>query len=317
MKKNIYQFLIVIALATSTFGLRAQQSMHGHAPLSNVVSCKEDYDDEEMEEYSIWGLSFGLNIGAYFGNPKTAAVYNGAGPFQGYINEAAMIRWYSIPERIGMDGAFQNDPNTVNVIKDFYNTQNYGFNSDFASSNMRYNPAMYVGLNLKWNFNRYAAIVMNMNAAKLKAVGQFTMQVTPSSQNNQFNSGTQLLSVAGEEQRFNLNLGYRQGWMMGDMSNFFVQVGGSMLGTKWMSNYALVADRQFDLITQSFVAGQQTLEATPNTGVGFGAYIETGVEFWIGKYSFDLGFGFSRDKVIIYTLEENVTNKWLQATFNI
>jgi hypothetical protein len=71
------------------------------------------------------------------------------------------------------------------------------------------------------------------------------------------------------------------------------------------------------LITQGFVAGQQSLATTPNTGVGFGAYIETGVEFWIGKYSFDLGIGFSRDKVIIYTLEENVTNKWIQATFNI
>lgn len=275
------------------------------------------YDEEEEEEDSISGLTFGLNLGSYFANGRTANVYNGGGPFAGFINDAAMIRWYSIPERIGMDGAFQNDPNTVNVIKDFYNTQNYGFNSDYASSNMRYNPAMCVGLNLKWNFNRYAAIIMNMNAMKLKAVGQFTMQVTPSSQNNQFNSGTQLLSVAGEEQRFNLNLGYRQGWMMGDMSNFFVQVGGSMLGTKWMENYALVANRQFDLITQGFVAGQQSLATIPNTGVGFGAYIETGIEFWIGKYSFDLGVGFSRDKVIIYTLEENVTNKWIQATFNI
>jgi hypothetical protein len=298
-------------------------SMHVHAQslgrmqVINTGHLFQYDEDEEAEEDSIRGLSIGLNLGSYFANAKTAAVYNGGGPFAGYINDASMIRWYSIPERIGMDGAFQNDPNTVNVIKDFYNTQNYGFNSDYASTNMRYNPAMYVGLNLKWNFNRYAAIIMNMNAMKLKAVGQFTMQVTPSSQNNQFNSGTQLLSVAGEEQRFNLNLGYRQGWMMGDMSNFFVQVGGSMLGTKWMENYALVADRQFDLITQGFVAGQQSLATTPYTGVGFGAYIETGIEFWIGKYSFDLGVGFSRDKVIIYTLEQNVTNKWIQATFNI
>jgi hypothetical protein len=274
-------------------------------------------DEEETEEDSISGLTFGLNLGSYFANAKTAAVYNGSGPFAGYLNDAAMIRWYSIPERIGMEGPFQNDPNTVNVIKDFYNTTSYTFNSDYAASNMRYNPAMYVGLNLKWNFNRYAALIMNVNATKLKAVGQFTMQVIPSSQNNTFNSGTQLLSVAGEEQRFNLNLGYRQGWMMGDMSNFFVQVGGSMLGTKWMSNYVLVANRQFELITQGFVQGQQSLSATPNTGVGFGAYIETGFEFWIGKYSFDIGLGFSRDKVIIHTLEQNVTNKWLQATFNI
>lgn len=315
MKNQLRIIPVAVILLLAALQLHAQS--FGRTQVLNTGQLFQYDEDEEAEEDSIRGLSIGLNLGSYFANAKTAAVYNGGGPFAGYINDAAMIRWYSIPERIGMDGVFQNDPNTVNVIKDFYNTQNYGFNSDYASTNMRYNPAMYVGLNLKWNFNRYAAIIMNMNAMKLKAVGQFTMQVTPSSQNNQFNSGTQLLSVAGEEQRFNLNLGYRQGWMMGDMSNFFVQVGGSMLGTKWMSNYALVADRQFDLITQGFVAGQQALATTPNTGVGFGAYIETGIEFWIGKYSFDLGIGFSRDKVVIYTLEENVTNKWIQATFNI
>jgi hypothetical protein len=284
-----------------------------HQPIQSLTIRD---DDEEPEEDSIHGLSFGINLGSYFANARTANVYNGSGPFEGFINDAAMVRWYSIPERIGMNGPFALS-NDVREIQTFYNTQSYWFNTDFAPTNMRYNPAMYVGLNMKWNFNRYAAVIMNVNATNLKAVGQFTMQITPSSQNNQFNSGTQLLSVAGEEQRFNINLGYRQGWMMGDMSNFFVQVGGSMLGTKWMENYAIVADRQFDLITQSFVAGQTPMSANPNTGVGFGAYIETGVEFWIGKYSFDLGLGFSRDKVIIYTLEENVTNKWIQATFNI
>jgi hypothetical protein len=276
------------------------------------------YEDDEEPEDSIRGLSIGLNLGSYFASAKTANVYNGSGPFEGYLNEAAQIRWYSIPERIDDDGAFAFDQNTVNVIKDFYATASYGFNSDFAPTNMRYNPAMYVGLNLKWNFNRYAALVMNVNGTKLKSVGQFTMQVAGSSINNTPNSqGIELLTVAGEEQRFNMNLGYRQGWMMGDMSNFFVQIGGSMLGTRWMRNYVLVADRQFDLISQSFALGQQPLSATPTTGIGFGAFVQTGVEFWIGRYSFDIGIGFSRETVKIHTFEKNVTNKWIQATFNI
>ena len=274
------------------------------------------YDEDEEPEDSIRGLSIGLNIGSYFANAKTANVYNGSGRFGDYLNEAAQIRWYSIPERIGMNGAFQNDINTKTVIQNYYQTDYYEVNLDNVPPNMRYNPAMYVGLNLKWNFNRYAALIMNMNGTKLKAVGQFTMQVTPSSQNSNDN-GTRLLSVVGEEQRFNMNLGYRQGWMMGDMSNFFVQVGGSMLGTRWMRNYVLVADRQFDLISQSFVQGQQPLSATPTTGIGFGAFVQTGVEFWIGRYSFDIGIGFSRETVKIHTFEKNVTNKWIQATFNI
>jgi len=275
------------------------------------------YDDDEEREDSIRGLSFGLNIGSYFANEKTANIYNGSGPFDGYVNESANIRWYSIPERIGMNGPFAISAD-VREIQTFYNTGGaaYTFPADYAPTNMRYNPAMYVGLNVKYNFNRYAAIVFNTNAAKLKAVGQFTMQLPVSSQSMN-NVGPTLLSIAGEEQRFNMNLGYRQGWMMGDMSNFFVQFGGSLLGTKWMRNYVIVANRQYDLITQSFVAGQTAISATPNTGVGFGGFVETGFEFWIGKYSFDIGMGFSREKVIIYTYEKNVTNKWLQATFNL
>ena len=276
------------------------------------------YEDDEEPEDSIRGLSIGLNLGSYFASAKTANVYNGSGPFEEYLNEAAQIRWYSIPERIGQDGPFAFDQNTAGVIENFYNIDSYSFRSDYAPTKMRYNPAMYVGLNLKWNFNRYAALIMNLNGARLKAVGQFTMQVTGSSINNTPNSqGIELLTVAGEEQRFNMNFGYRQGWMMGDMSNFFVQVGGSMLGTRWMRNYVLVADRQFDLISQGFVQGQQPLSATPTTGIGFGAFVQTGVEFWIGRYSFDIGIGFSRETVKIHTFEKNVTNKWIQATFNI
>jgi hypothetical protein len=303
--------MIILIAQAEVFAQRLQL-------FSNQGNRTFHYEDDEEPEDSIRGLSIGLNIGSYFASAKTANVYNGSGPFDGYLNEAAQIRWYSIPERIGEGGDFSFDQNTANVIKDYYTTSTYSFKSDYAPTDMRYNPAMYVGLNLKWNFNRYAALIMNVNGVRLKAVGQFTMQVGGSTINSEPNSqGIELLNVAGEEQRFNMNLGYRQGWMMGDMSNFFVQVGGSMLGTRWMRNYVLVADRQFELISQNFVQGQQALSATPTTGIGFGAFVQTGVEFWIGRYSFDIGIGFSRETVKIHTFEKNVTNKWIQATFNI
>lgn len=308
---SLQTLLLLCSFAHSEVSAQAQQRLFSGVSHNSFV-----YEDDEEQEDTLQGLSFGLNIGSYFANGETANIYNGSGPFAEDVNAAANVRWYSIPERIGIDGPFAQS-NDIREIQNFYNTQTYSFPFDYAPTNMRYNPAMYVGLNLKWNFNRYAALLMNINACKLKAVGQFTMQLPPTSQTAQNNVGPTLLSIAGEEQRFNINLGYRQGWMMGDYSNFFVQVGGSMLGTKWMRNYVLVADRQFDLITSGFVAGQTPMSATPNTGVGFGAFVQTGVEFWVGKYSFDIGLGFSRDKVIINTYEQNVTNKWLQATFNI
>jgi len=313
MKKNYSIAFLLITCSVIQFSASAQR-LELFKRFGHVGSWT--YEDDEEPEDTINGLTFGLNLGSYFANEKTANIYNGSGPFAGYVNEAAMVRWYSIPERIGLDGPFAMS-NDIRTIQSFYNTTTYTFPYDYAPTNMRYNPAMYVGLNMKWNFNRYAAVIMNVNACKLKAIGQFTMQLPPNSQMSQNNVGPTLLSIAGEEQRFNINLGYRQGWMMGDYSNFFVQVGGSMLGTKYMKNYVLVANQQFNLITSGYVAGQTSMSATPNTGVGFGAFVQTGVEFWVGKYSFDIGLGFSREKVIIYTYEQNVTNKWLQATFNI
>lgn len=313
MKRNLSIAFLLIACSAIHFSASAQR-FDVFKRFGYVGSWT--YEDDEEPEDTISGLTFGLNLGSYFANEKTANIYNGSGPFDGYVNEAAMVRWYSIPERIGLDGPFAMS-NDIRTIQSFYNTTTYTFPYDYAPTNMRYNPAMYVGLNMKWNFNRYAAVIMNVNACKLKAIGQFTMQLPPTSQTSQNNVGPTLLSIAGEEQRFNINLGYRQGWMMGDYSNFFVQVGGSMLGTKYMNNYVLVANQQFKLITSGYVAGQTSMSATPNTGVGFGAFVQTGVEFWVGKYSFDIGLGFSREKVIIYTYEQNVTNKWLQATFNI
>jgi hypothetical protein len=270
------------------------------------------YDDEEPEEDSIRGLTYGLNIGAYFGNEETAGLYNGSGSFPGFVNEAAEIRWFSVEERIGINSAFIND---VRDIRTFYNTESYFFPFDSYPSNMRYNPAMYVGLQLKYNFNRYAALVYNLNALRLKAIGQFSIQFvgTPVQQNAQ--NDVRLFSIIGEEQRFNMNLGYRQGWMMGDFSNFYSQLGGSMLGTKWTKNYVIVAERSFDLVTNVPVIGQTAMQAQQAARVGFGAYASTGVEFWLGKYSFDLSFGFSRDQVKLLGFEKALWNKWLQLSF--
>lgn len=270
------------------------------------------YDEDEEEEDSIRGLSYGLNLGVYFGNAETANLYNGSGNFEGYVNEAAEIRWFSVEERIGINSPFIND---VRDIKTFYNTESYAFPYDSYPTNMRYNPSMYVGLQLKYNFNRYAALVFNLNALRLKAIGQFSIQFigTPLQLNAQ--NDVRLFSIVGEEQRFNMNLGYRQGWMMGDFSNFYLQIGGSMLGTKWTKNYVLVAERSFDLVTNIPAIGQVPMQAQQAAKVGFGAYSSAGVEFWLGKYSFDLSFGLSRDQVKLLGYEKALWNRWLQFSF--
>lgn len=309
--KGPLQSLIVLFLLHISESIVAQvygPSVRGYKAPINLL-----YEEDEEEEDSIKGFSFGLNLGAYFGNAATASFYNGTCPIDGYINEASQVRCYTIEERL--------DPSVFIIDAQYINnqigSQSYIFPYDTYPTNMRYSPAMYVGLQLKYNFNRYAAVVMNVNAMKLKAISQFTMQFvgTPAQFNGQ--TDVRLFGISGSEQRMNMNLGFRQGWMMGDFSNFYLQLGGSMLATKWTENTVTVADKNFDLITSMPIGGQISATAQGQAGVGFGGYASAGVEFWLGKYSFDLGFGFSRDKVVIFEYEKNVLNKWLQVSFTL
>jgi hypothetical protein len=307
--KTMFKPIVVFALLVSIESSMFAQHFFSHQGNQRFRLL---YDEEEEAEDSIRGLTYGLNLGVYFGNAETSNLYNGSGNFDGFINEAAEIQWFSVEERIGVNSPFLND---VRDIRTFYNTESYTFPFDSYPTNMRYNPAMYVGLQLKYNFNRFAALVFNLNALRLKAIGQFSIQFigTPLQINAQ--NDVRLFSIIGEEQRFNINLGYRQGWMMGDYSNFYIQLGGSMLGTKWTQNYVIVAERSFDLVTNIPTIGQSPMQAQQAARVGFGAYTSAGVEFWLGKYSFDLSFGMSRDQVKLLGFEKALWNRWLQLSF--
>jgi hypothetical protein len=310
MKKvcSVVLIQVLCFLNLVSFG---QTSWYTHKAMKEPINLI--YDEDEEQEDTIRGFSYGLNLGSYFGSSKTANFYNGTCPIDGYINEAAQVRCYTIEERL--------DPSVFITDGQYINNQigssGYTFPYDTYPTNMRYNPALFVGLQLKYNFSRYESIVLNINATKLTAAGQFTIQFigTPAQPNAQ--SDVRLFSIAGSEQRANINLGYRQGWMMGDASNFYMQFGGSMLATKWTKNYIQVANRSFDLITSAPIAGQTANSAQAQAGVGFGGYGAAGFEFWAGKVSFDISFGLSRDKVVIFSYEKNVWNKWLGLTFTL
>jgi len=312
-------FLYIAALALSFIVLSSAVDAQTVLKFNAGGRDKEQQEDDESideptDNDEVKGLSFGLNLGSYFGSSGSANIYNGSGPFEGYINEASQVRWFSVEERLGSTSYFIND---IQAINTYYGSSSYTFPYDSYPLNMKYNPSIMVGLQIKYHFNRFAAMVFNLNAMKLKAAGQFTMQFqgTPVQLNQQ--RDVRLMSIAGEEQRFNINLGYRQGWMMGDASNFYLQMGGSLLGTKWTNNYVLVAERQYDLVTNTPVFGGTAVTVQPKAGIGVGAFFGTGVEFFVGNKSFDLSFNLYRDKVVIQTFEKFLWNKSVQFTFSL
>jgi hypothetical protein len=280
---------------------------------ADAKALTNDDEEEEEQEDERKGFSFGLNLGGYFSSSATANIYNGAGGM-GSVNAASNVNWYSIEDRIGVNSLFIND---VQAINTFYNSSGYAFLQDSYPYNMKYMPAFSVGLQVRYSFNRYLALIANVNAMRLKAAGQFTMQFFGTPQPLNAQADIRLFTIAADEQRFQVNLGFRQGWMMGDFSNFYFQFGGSLLGTKWQDNYIYVAERKISLITNAPVAGQSPIDAQPTAAVGFGGYGSTGVEFFIGKFSFDLGFMMSRDEMVIQENRARGWNKNLMATFTI
>ena len=297
-------FLVLIVADLSAQRLR---SLFHKSKVSHVYM----YDEDEPAGDSLRGFSYGLNLGGYFASAKTANFYNGTCPIEGFVNEAAQIRCFTIVDRLDRNVFIQDG----SYITNFYNATDYVFPYDTYPTNMKYNPAMYVGLQLKYNFSRYSAVFLNVNALKLNAAGQFSMRFLGTPQPLNAQGDIRLFAITGSEQRMNLNLGFRQGWMMGDFSNFYLQFGGSMLATKWTKNQIYVAERSFDLMTNVPFAGQTAVTAQAQAGLGFGGFAGTGVEFWLGKYSFDVGFVLSRDKVKIFSYSKNVWNKMIQMTF--
>jgi len=150
--------------------------------------------------------------------------------------------------------------------------------------------------------------------ARLRAIDQFTIQFvgTPIPQNGQ--ADVRLFQIVGKEDRLNFNMGYRQGFMINDLLNFYIQMGGSVLGTKVMGNEVTVGDRTYELMIGANNPNQ-IITYQPRTEFGFGYYIAAGVElFTTNRFTADISLGFSKDKMVLITYEEKGWNKWLQAT---
>jgi hypothetical protein len=306
MQKN-YSLLLLLIFVFGFESLTAQihhYKVKGYRPAINLL-----WDEDEEEEDSIKGVSFGLNLGGYFASKKTANFYNGVGSTASVGQNE--VQYYSIEERLNLT------PQTIAQINNYYNSTGFFLPNDAYPANMRYMPAFSVGLQIKYNMSRYSAVLFNLNGIKLKANDRYTVQFIGTSAQQNGQNDVRLFNISGSEQRLNINLGYRQGWYMNDFGNFYMQFGGSVLGTRVQSTRIFMADTEFELFLGASNPNQ-IQQFRPRTDFGLGGYAAFGFEFWFKSgYTADIGFGFSRDKMILLYLEENGWNKWLQLSFSI
>lgn len=288
---------------------------HGQRQINN-----DEDEEEEGEDDKYKGMSFGLNLGTYFASKKTANFYNGS-LGASLLDQENGVRAYTIAERLTYPMISYADRNYILTLPRAgvpQTASDFSLPYDTYPTNMRYTPAFYVGFQMKYNFNRDNALVFNINGVKLKAADLFTIQFYGTTPVQNGNGDIRTFTIVGKEQRLNMNLGYRTGVEMSDNVNWYFQGGGSMLMTQVQKNQIVIGDRTYDLFMGFNGQGVQSTNYQPRSGVGFGYYLSTGLEFYFNdKYGLDIGLGFSHDKMKMIDYTQKGWNKWLNVGFNI
>jgi hypothetical protein len=254
------------------------------------------------------GFRFGLNMGMYFPSKISANYYNGSAQYS--FSDPNEVRMYSIEERLRLT------PQTIATITNAYNASGFHFNYDSYPAAMRYNGAFQMGVQLAFDVNNASCFFMNLNACKVKTVDRFTIVLEGTTQQQNMQEDIRLFQIVGNEQRFNANLGYRTGWALEGNGLFFVQGGGSLLGTKVVSNQVFIANQTYDLIIGA-QNPNQIVNYIPRTGIGFGYFIGTGFFLPLGNQFAELSFNLSKDKMILNNNEFKGWNKVLTLSVSI
>jgi hypothetical protein len=254
------------------------------------------------------GFRFGLNMGMYFPSKISANYYNGSAQYS--FSDPNEVRMYSIEERLRLT------PQTVATITNAYNASGFHFNYDSYPAAMRYNGAFQMGIQLAYDINNASCFFMNLNACKVKTVDRFTIVLEGTTQQQNMQEDIRIFQIVGNEQRFNANLGYRTGWALEGNGLFFVQAGGSLLGTKVVSNQVFIANQTYDLIIGA-QNPNQIVNYIPRTGIGFGYFIGTGFFLPLGNQFAELSFNLSKDKMVLNNNEFKGWNKVLTLSVSI
>lgn len=256
------------------------------------------------------GFRFGLNMGMYFPSKVSANYYNGSGFYNNNIDPNG-VRMYSIEDRLNLT------PQETQYITSYFNATGFQFPRDAYPTAMRYNGGFNIGFQTAYDFNNKSSLIFDLNVCKVKANDRFTMQLNGTSAQQNGQTDIRIFNIQGNEQRLQLGLGYRTGWALSGNGLYFMQFGGSMLGTKVINNVAILPDRNYELIIGAANPAQM-INYQPQTGIGFGYYFSTGFFLPLGEHkNAELSLAFAKDKIILNANEFKGWNKLLTFCFSI
>ena len=201
------------------------------------------------------GGFIGVNGGAYFANKNTAMMYSGGNQFSVYGIEWAFQNQYYKPD---LDNYFQ-----------------YPYEIAELPEGMTYRPSLDIGLIMGYNMDNSAAVFLEANIAQLKIQDVFVVEInnpnntSPSAQYEQ-------IPIFGEEQRLNINAGFRFGVFEKNGLNGFVPIYGNINAVQLKRNYFVINNRQYPIVHNI----QGYTNERPG-GAGYGAGTGFGMRYGI------------------------------------
>ncbi|MCT4580280.1 MAG: hypothetical protein N4A35_02595 [Flavobacteriales bacterium] len=226
-------------------------------------------------------LFFGLNLGGFQSNNKTAVIYNGN------------VTTY------GVNYFFQNQ--FIQPELDLYFKYDYRIESFADPSLMRYRPAFNIGGHGGIRLSENASIYADVNILKLNVEDFFTVAINNPNDPTVIGETYEQIPIFGEESRTNINLGIQSNFYNENGITAYFNLFGNVNNTRLEKNYFVINNKVYTIVHNAIANGsnngQVNLQQTvPPGGVGYGGGAGLGA-----KYKFNEKITFDVNYYAIYT----------------
>lgn len=256
--------LVLVALWFSKAGAQS--------PQNGVDTPQVMEGSEEPAERGI-RLDYGLNLGGYLASGVTANYYNGSGAYSGIGNQGTLAQILS-----------SSNTYSYNRIRQDIG---YDFSLHGLPMDMRYSPAMMIGLYASLQINPRVALMVESNFTRLKAEDQFTIKLERFSSIEGDNIERHLIS--GTEERIDVRLGIQYTFFRPESYvHPFMEFGFTATDTKAKTNTARIAGQTYSI----HFPGTSRYFPERDFGLGLGAHGSLGLSMDVSE-EFRFSFGYS------------------------
>ncbi len=270
-------------------------------PVYSEIKAQEDTSVEESITEVIYkgaeGFHIGFYLGAFFPGKNSTDVYDGYG-YDADGNKNSFSRSFMKQKIV--------DENNPNIYTDRIasalgvTSENWRFLDDsYMPVNLKYTTSFLFGLALHYGIDKKQAIISNLNFAKLRVIGNFTIETYNSTNQTSLDWTRNQFAIVGQEQRMAIQLGYSRILGNNEKANFFIEGGLCMNNARVEKNFVQINSLDIDL-----TYFDQNYQGLANnfyehyTGWGFGGFAGVGLNLTMNpKYTIQMLYSPSYEKV--------------------